>query len=52
VRSFVFAALGMMEAQNLSAGLGDQGIERRIAAEAKNIVGAVDFRPFHRLDGP
>src|SRR3974377_2584503 len=39
----------MMEAQ-IVGGLGHQGIERRIAGEAENIVGAVAFRPFHLLD--
>src|ERR1700729_3239468 len=42
-------APGMMEAQ-IVGGLGHQGIERRIAGEAENIVGAVVFCPFHRLD--
>jgi hypothetical protein len=39
----------MMEAP-IVRGLGRQGIERRIAGEAENIVGAVAFRPFHLLD--
>jgi hypothetical protein len=39
----------MMEAQ-IVGGLFDLRIEHRIAGEAKNIVGAVVFRPFHRLD--
>jgi hypothetical protein len=38
-----------MEAQ-IVGGLGHQGIERRIAGEAEDVVGAVVFRPFHRLD--
>ena len=38
-----------MEAQ-IVGGLGHQDIEHRIAGEAKNIVGAVAFRPFHLLD--
>src|SRR3974390_234797 len=42
-------APGMMEAQ-IVGGLGPQGIESRLAGEAKNIVGAVAFRPFHLLD--
>ena len=38
-----------MEAQ-IVGGLGHQRIERGIAGEAENIVGAVVLRPLHRLD--
>ena len=38
-----------MEAQ-IVGGLGHQGIERRIAGEAENIIDAVVLRPLHGLD--
>jgi hypothetical protein len=43
------AALGVMESQ-IVGGLGHQGIERRIAGEAENIIDAIVLRPLHGLD--
>jgi hypothetical protein len=43
------AAVGMMVAQ-IVGGLCHQRVKRCIAGEAENIVGAVVFRPLHRLD--
>ena len=43
------AALGVMEAQ-IGSGLCHQGVERGIAGEAEDVIGAVILRPFHGLD--